>query len=165
MVGKGLNISLADASGKTAVVSKSGTRTAVRRHRSGSGGLCCTNHFVNPEMADMIPLFLPGIPDLELNSRLRLDNASRFLDEHPTPGLSDLASLLMTRIDAGGLCQDQYPELTTHYVYLVRPAEREMLVGSGRPCCNVSYTTYCMNGLGDQKLDKHQAGYCEQAVP
>lgn len=132
MAGKGLNIALVDALGGAAIVEKSGTKAAVRRLLAGatSGGLYCANHFLDPAMEPMIPLSIPGLPELSENSQVRLGHAANFLAHHPRPSRQSLLSLLTTALEEGGLCQQLYPELTTHYIYLVRPEAREMVVGS-----------------------------------
>jgi len=151
MAGKGLNIALVDETGQAAVVEKSGTKFAARsplvngdRPVPGAvvDGLYCTNHFLEPEMQGMIPLVIPGIPSLIDNSQKRLTNIARFFKETPSPTVEDLVSLLKTSFEEGGLCQHTYPEMTTHYSYIVLPSKREMRVSQGIPCKDITFSTY-----------------------
>jgi len=155
MAGKGLNISLADKQGDVAIVEKSGTKSAVRRPRisplrdtdqvvpgSVVDGVYCANHFLDLGMQGMLPLTLPGIRNLRENSEKRLANVACFFEETSSPTVVDIVSLLTTDVGEGGLCQQTYPELTTHYVYLVRPSGREILLGRGVPCRDITFSTY-----------------------
>lgn len=151
MAGKGLNIALVDGSGQAAVVEKSGTKFAVR-HPLVRGdhpvpgavvdGLYCANHFLDPGMQGMIPLVIPGIPSLTDNSKRRLANIARFFEETLSPTVQDMVSLLKTSLEEGGLCQHTYPELTTHYSYIVLPSKREMRIGRGSPRKDITFSTY-----------------------
>lgn len=152
MAGKGLNIALVDSTGQAAVVEKSGTRCAVRYPLARGNrstvlgtvvdGLYCANHFLEPEMQGMIPLAIPGLPSLTENSQKRLENVARFFQKTPSPGVRELISLLNTSIEEGGLCQDIYPELTTHYSYLVLPLKREIRIGQGTPCHEFTFSSH-----------------------
>jgi len=151
MAGKGLNIALVDGAGQAAVVEKSGTKFAVRRPLVGGNppllgramnGLYCTNHFLEPEMQGMIPLVIPDIPSLTDNSQKRLANVARFFKETPSPTVEDMVSLLKTSFEEGGLCQHTYPQLTTHYSYIVLPSKREMRISQGIPCKDVTFSAY-----------------------
>jgi len=151
MTGKGLNIALVDGAGQAAVVEKSGTKSAVRRPLVNGDnpvpgavvdGVYCTNHFLDPEMQGMIPLVIPGTPSLADNSQKRLANVARFFKETPSPTVDDLVSLLKRSFEEGGLCQHTYPELTTHYSYIVLPSKREMRISQGTPCKDITFSTY-----------------------
>jgi predicted choloylglycine hydrolase len=150
MAGKGLNIAMVDDSGKAAVVEKSGTTTAIRRpnpHNQQAipgvafNGVYCTNHFLQPEMQGMKPLEIAGLPNLAENSRHRLANVIHFFESSPSPAISDLIGLINTGIESDGILQTQFPELTTHYAYLLLPAKREMRISKGIPYKDVEFST------------------------
>lgn len=151
MVGKGLNIALVDGAGQAAVVEKSGTKFAVRRPLVNGqnpvpgavvDGVYCANHFLDPGMQGMTPPVVPGGLNVVDNSKKRLANIASFFEETPFPTVEDMVSLLKTSFEEGGLCQHTYPEMTTHYSYIVLPSKREMRVSQGIPCKDITFSTH-----------------------
>jgi len=151
MAGKGLNIALVDGAGQAAVVEKSGTKFAVRRPLVNAetpvpgavvDGVYCANHFLDPGMQGMTPPVVPGGLNVADNSQKRLANIARFFEETPFPTVEDMVSLLKTSFEEGGLCQHTYPEMTTHYSYIVLPSKREMRVSQGIPCKDITFSTH-----------------------
>jgi hypothetical protein len=136
MAGKGENIALVDAAGDAAVIEKSGDRQAVRRPERDA--LYCVNHFLSPRMQGMRPLIVPGgisSERLEANSRSRVSNIERFLALNPSPQTFDaLLGLLRRSRSRGGLCQHLFPNMVTHYAYVLLPLRREFWISQGQPC-------------------------------
>jgi predicted choloylglycine hydrolase len=142
MAGKGLSIALVDKFGKSAIVEKSGTAFAVRfpaqqvdknRNGSSTNGVFCTNIFLEKEMQGFGELSLAGVPSLEENSKLRLENVNSFLTDNPKPSIQKIEKLLFTPLQQGGLCQLKYEPLITHYAYVLSPIKNKMSIYEGIP--------------------------------
>ncbi len=140
MAGKGLNIALADESGRGVIIEKSGTAMAVRYPLSDGqdaetgaapNSVYCANIFLDKIMQGFTELSIPGLPSLTDNSLNRLENIDHFLKQNPKPTIRSLEMLLQTPLLEQGLCQQSYDPLITHFAYMLLPRQRKMILYEG----------------------------------
>lgn len=128
LLGKGLNIGLADAAGNTAMVEKSSSYQGVSLANGVT--LFRTNHFLTEEMRK----FNTDTPSG--NSHQRFDFLKKALDR---PTCSDPYTLLRSVLKShgeGGLCQHAKDNMDTLASFVIHPGEGWMEICGGRPCCD-----------------------------
>lgn len=134
---KGMNFLMVDATGAMAVVERSPSRSALRSPEGSA--ICCTNHYVAPEIRPVERGCVGSEPDLEnrlafeVNTRQRYGRLFDFAREHAgRSSLKDSLEGLLRSHGPGGICQHGIMNTTLSMIMI--PRSRQLWATDGPPC-------------------------------
>ncbi|MBI4530855.1 MAG: hypothetical protein HY709_04970 [Candidatus Latescibacteria bacterium] len=134
---QGMNFLMVDTGGSMAVVEHSPSLCAIRGPEGDA--ICCTNHYVEPQMRTVERGCVGSEPDLEnrlafeVNTRQRYGRLYDFARQHAgQANLKEALEGLLTSHGPGGICQHGIMHTTLSMMMI--PRRRELWVTDGPPC-------------------------------